>query len=172
MKWDWVTIIEPKSGVKLAYPSMLLTRTTHPESNLVTLVDIDFEDKSVSIEILRADNVKPDAIDGMYNDLTSDGQTTVTHSSRKGRLFIIEGYRGTREYYRRYEQRGGKNLGYDLVWSGSRDVEMQQISVLISNSSEPFPFDTPRQNRDPDYSHLVGPAQVAKKEPGGTQSPK
>lgn len=163
MNSGWVTIIEPTSGVRLAYPSMLLTRTTRPESNLVTLVDIESEDSSVSVEILRAENVKPDAIDGMYKELTSDGQSTVTHSFRKGSLFIIEGYRGTRKYYRRYEQSGGKILGFDLVWSGSRDAEMQPISVLISNSFEPFPFDTPRENRDPDYSHLVGLAQAAKK---------
>ncbi|AHG43599.1 hypothetical protein N018_12730 [Pseudomonas syringae CC1557] len=172
MNCGWVAILEPTSGVKLAYPSMLLTRTTYPESNPAKLVDIDSEDKSVSIEIFRLDDVKPDAMDEMYRFLTSDGKSPVTKSFRKGSLFIIEGHRGTRKYYARYEQRGSKILGYDLVWSGSRDVEMQPISVLISNSFEPLPFDTPRQNRDPDYSHLVELAKAANTDAGGNPSPK
>lgn len=167
-KYGWVTIFEPKSGVRLAYPSTLLTRTTYPEPNWI---NIDSEDKSVSIEILRADNVKPGAIDDMYNEMTSDGQSTVTYSFRKGSLFIISGDRGNRKYYGRYEQRGGEILGYDLVWSGNRDAEMQPISVLISNSFEPFPSDPPRQNREPDYSHLVGLAQAAKNGSDGNPPP-
>lgn len=161
-KYGWTTITEPKSGVTLAYPSKLLTRTTNPEPNFV---NIDSEDRSVSIQLLRIDRVKPDAIDTLYNDLTGNGKSTVTYSFRKGSLFIIAGDRGTGKYYSRYEQRGGEVRGYDLVWSGSRDAEMQAISVLISNSFEPF--DTPRQNREPDYSYLVGLAQAAKNESGG-----
>lgn len=161
-KYGWTTMTEPKSGVTLAYPSALLTRTTHPEPSFV---NIDSEDRSVSIQVMRIDNVKPDAIDTLYADLTGNGKSTVTYSFRKGGLFILAGERGTGKYYSRYEQRGSEVRGYDLVWSGSRDAEMQAISVLISNSFEPF--DTPRQTREPDYSYLVALAQASKNEPGG-----
>ncbi len=161
-KYGWKTLTEPRSGVTLAYPSTLLTRTTNPEPGFV---NIDSEDRSVSLQILRIDNVKPDAIDTLYADLTGNGKSTVTYSFRKGGLFILAGERGTGKYYSRYEQRGGEVRGYDLVWTSSRNAEMQAISVLISNSFEPF--DTPAPKREPDYPYLVALAQAAKNEPGG-----
>ena len=161
-KYGWKTLTEPRSGVTLAYPSTLLTRTTNPEPGFV---NIDSEDRSVSLQILRIDNVKPDAIDTLYADLTGNGKSTVTYSFRKGGLFILAGERGTGKYYSRYEQRGGEVRGYDLVWTSSRNAEMQAISVLISNSFEPF--DTPVPKREPDYPYLVALAQAAKNEPGG-----
>jgi peptidoglycan hydrolase-like protein with peptidoglycan-binding domain len=159
----WKTITEPKTGITLSYPAKVLTDVKNTKD--ANTVDIDSADKGVSLELITVTNAPPGRIDSLYEDLNNDPKSRVTYKFRKGDLFITVGERGSNRYYSRYEQQGSEIRGYDLVWRGDLDSDISPMSVLISNSFEPF--STPRPNNEPNYSNLSALAQAAKRETSG-----
>ncbi|WP_176469814.1 peptidoglycan-binding domain-containing protein [Pseudomonas sp. Irchel 3A5] len=160
--FGWTTGTEPKTGVRLGYPSKLLTVLTSPNSNTVNL---NAEDSSISLRVERLINMKPGQIGTIYNNLASDTQSTLTYNLRHDDSFITAGSRGPLKFLRRYEQRGSEIRALDLVWVSERDADMKALAILISNSFDPFNTSGPQ--KEPEYPYLSSLARSASNESTG-----
>lgn len=164
-KFGWESFTDPKTGVTLSYPEILLAASPDPRTGAMGFVS---DDKKIVLQMVNQVGVQFGAIDALYKQTTENSKSTITYKLKNENMFVSAGERGAVKHYSRYEQRGDEIRGYDLIWFNERDTEMQILSPLIANSFDPFL--KPRGTMFPHYPYLGSLSRELKKQAVGAKA--
>ncbi|QXG50009.1 peptidoglycan-binding protein [Pseudomonas viridiflava] len=172
-KFGWETYIDPRTGVTLSYPEILLAASPDPRTGAMGFVS---DDKKIVLQMVNQVGVQFDAIDALYKQTTENSKSNITYKLKNENMFVSAGERGAVKHYSRYEQRGDEIRGYDLIWFRERDTEVKILSPLIANSfafgtlGTSDPFLKPHGIKFPHYPYLGGLSREITKQTADTKA--